>query len=138
MCEEPIRDSSGGIQVVSILHRIADSCRANRRVLKLFARKMDSNCEAGIVEQTGHSERERLRVDGALAEALAGGITEVGCFVIESSSRVGLIQLHDPAVEVVDGGASGVPPVGGLKVRLDWTSQPSARILMVVKSSLCR
>src|ERR1700722_1591229 len=36
----------------------------------------------------------------------------MGCFVVESTGCVGFTKLDGPAVEVVDGGAGGVPPVG--------------------------
>lgn len=49
---------------------------------------------------------------GALAASLAQEPAEVVCLVVESAGGEGLVKLDDTAVEIVDGGAGGVPPVG--------------------------
>lgn len=65
-----------------------------------------------MLEQAGHRERKGVGNLGAFAETAANEIAEVGGFIVETAGGEGLVELDDAAVEVVDGGARGVPPVG--------------------------
>ena len=50
--------------------------------------------------------------DGAFTKPFANQIAKMGGLIVEPAGGVWLVQLDDAAVEVVDSGAGGVPPVG--------------------------
>lgn len=78
---------------------------------------------AGAFEKAGHAAGEIVGDDGAFAEALADEIAEVVGFVVEAAGGVGLIKLDNVAVEIVDRGASRIPPVGMKQSVAAWCAE---------------
>src|SRR5579863_4963439 len=87
-----------------------------------FSGEEDAEGSAGLFKQTRHAERERVRDDRAFAPARSDEIAEVSGFVIEAAAGVGLVQLDDAAIEVVNGRVSWVPPVGAEEDVAAWSA----------------
>jgi hypothetical protein len=77
-----------------------------------FAWEVDAERFPRFFEKLGHAEREGVGDDRAFGVAISNQIAEVGSFVVESAGGEGLVQFCNAAVDVLNGGAGGVPPVG--------------------------
>lgn len=87
-----------------------------------FAGKVNADLHASLLEEACHAEGEFVRNDGALVKSGAEEIAEVRDFVVEAAGGEGLVQFDLSAVEVVDGGAERIPPVG---VEEDVAARPA-------------
>ena len=78
----------------------------------LLPGKVHAKSETRFFEQASHAAGEIVGDDGALAKAVTNQIAEVAGFVVEAAGSVGLVEFNNAALNVVDGGAGGVPPIG--------------------------
>lgn len=73
---------------------------------------MHAESPAGFFQKASHAAGEIVGDHGALAKAVTNQIAEVVRFVVEAARSIGLIEIDDAAINIVDGGAGGIPPVG--------------------------
>lgn len=73
---------------------------------------MDAECGAGGLEQVGHGYRQGMADLRAFECAGSDEVTEVVGLVIEPAVQEGLVQFDFAAIDIVDSGSDGIPPIG--------------------------